>query len=318
MLKFLKWKFIAVVYTNDVYGMEAYHTLRKQSATEGICITLALKLNVNEKREDVLRKMTQRLLDTANVTGVTYLGLQAPARRLAAAARQVAYSGRLQWIFPDTVGTHLDFADKASYFRGMLTVVPKSRKIPEFEEHWLTLDPFNPPANNPWFKEWYMIANKCKLPGVNYSPYDVLSDCKRETEEEKRKSYVQHHYVEPAIHAVYSYLKALKNAHRDRCQGRKGVCAQLLGLSSKEFFDNYLQNIDFTYSGNERIPTLASAGIEPYKTPKRVRFGKDGSTVDSSYEIYSYRYVGPEIDDFNFVLVSLIHGHTYIYTYIHT
>jgi hypothetical protein len=64
-------------------------------------------------------------------------------------------------------------------------------------------------------------------------------------------------FVEPAVHAVYSYANALKRAHADKCGGMTGMCALLKSMTTEDFYLNYLSKTDFKYSKKERVESLA-------------------------------------------------------------
>ena len=59
-------------------------------------------------------------------------------------------------------------------------------------------------------------------------------------------------------------------------------------MTSEDFYKKYLMPLDFTFGRDERIPTLASALIAPYRTAKRVRFNAAGDIMDPTYAVYNY------------------------------
>ena len=113
--------------------------------------------------------------------------------------------------------------------------------------------------------------------------------CAVRSEAERRAVYAQGPYVESAITAVFAYAKAFKNARRDKCPGRnRGMCPALLRMTSEDFYKNYLSSLNFTFTKEERVPTLASAASEPFRAPKRVEFDKNGDILYSGYNVYNY------------------------------
>ena len=70
-------------------------------------------------------------------------------------------------------------------------------------------------------------------------------------------------YVESAITAMYTYARALKDAQVAKCgSGSRGLCWELAEMQQDEFFSNYLMGVDFTFTKEERIPTLASSQVK--------------------------------------------------------
>lgn len=168
-------------------------------------------------------------------------------------------------------------------FSGLVSVVPSGRKIIEFEDHWVRIDPENPSTENPWFKEMYMERFKCRLQGQT----STYTDCVIDTETQRRNDFVQDQFVEPTVHAVMVYARALKNAHTALCNGVPGMCANLRTLSTEDFYINYMKEIDFTYGKAERVESLASFSLDPYNAAARVTFtGND--IEDQSFEMFNF------------------------------
>jgi hypothetical protein len=71
-----------------------------------------------------------------DTVGVIYLGDSALASALLNNGAAVPGAGKLQWIFTDSVSLESRFETR--YPRGILALVPKSRYIVEFEDHWVS------------------------------------------------------------------------------------------------------------------------------------------------------------------------------------
>lgn len=144
-----------------------------------------------------------------------------------------------------------------------------------------------------------MERNKCKLNGTTSS----YTDCVIGTETERRNAFVQDQFVEPAVHAVMVYARALKNAHTALCGGARGMCTALRTLSTADFYANYMKEIDFTYGKAERVESLASFSLDPYNAAARVTFtGND--IQDPSFEIFNFNDY-PYGASFKFTSVSI-------------
>ena len=182
----------------------------------------------------------------------------------------------------------------------MVSVVPAARKIIEFEDHWVRIDNYNPSPENPWYMEQYMESFKCRLAGYT-SQYST--PCENKTETTRRNEFVQNQFVLPAVHAVYTYARALKEAHMDLCNGTSGMCNALKQLSTSGFYQRYLRNIDFTYGKAERVESLASFSLDPYNAAAEVQYmGND--IMNPSFEVFSFNDY-PYGDVFKFQNVSI-------------
>ena len=69
-------------------------------------------------------------------------------------------------------------------------------------------------------------------------------------------------HVEGAIVGAYTYARALKDAQAAKCgAGSRGLCRALTEMTQQEFLTNYVKAVDFTFTKEERIPTLASSQV---------------------------------------------------------
>lgn len=86
------------------------------------------------------------------------------------ALQSVSNINNIKWVFGQ-----LDLQmDISSYIAGQGAIVGMSSSvtIDTFQDHFINLDPKNPPAQNPWFQDWYMNTFQCRLDNnVNYEPY---------------------------------------------------------------------------------------------------------------------------------------------------
>ena len=95
--------------------------------------------------------------------------------------------------------------------------------------------------------------------------------------------------MEPAVHSVFTYAYALREAQSDLCGvGSRGICSSLSAMTHSNFLDNYLKKVDFTYAARERVPSLASDQYAPYKAAKRLRFDGRGDIVNPSFSVWNY------------------------------
>ncbi|XP_033748674.1 LOW QUALITY PROTEIN: uncharacterized protein LOC117333478 [Pecten maximus] len=308
----LNWKYVVVVYTENTYGRGSLEEIRPRLAEAGICLTLAVPADPSDTTPAAMAAILDRVLATETV-GVIYLGGSSVGLSLLEQGESHANAGKLQWIYTDSLPLSTNFGGK-KYPRGVIAVLSGSRKIIEFEDHWVRIDVSNPSSENPWFQDWYMNENNCQLPGNTNPAFSSLPQCTPLTESDRRNSFVQDQFVEPAVHAVYAYAHALKTAHAALCGGSAGLCPQLASLSQEDFYDNYLRSVNFTYTKKERVESLASVGLEPYNAPAQLAFDANGDIIKPTYDIYNFNdYPGGAIFKFR-KLGSYLNGRLEIVT----
>lgn len=301
VLSEIDWDYVTVVYTNDAYGKGAYNEIRPRLDAADICLTKALSISPTDVSSDALNKLLDQIMAT-DTTGVIYLGNHIIAPALLKISESHQSAGKLQWVFTDSLPLISTFPNQ-KYPRGIISVVPGARKITEFEDHWVRIDENDPSPENPWFKEFYMTENRCRLPGVTSEPFSSYEPCQPISETDKRDSFLQDIFVEPAVHAVYTYARALRSAHTLLCSGQPGLCQQLKSLSMADFYESYLKDVKFTYGKAERVESLASYGLEPYNAPATVEYDDNGDIVGPVFDIYNFNNY-PD-SDFRFRKVSI-------------
>ena len=230
-------------------------------------------------------------------TGVVYFGELQGVSRLFAAAEHVSGAGKLQWLIPSTIGNRDNLGLRNAYARGVITVTPTLTRVREFEDHWVAIKADRPPVDSPWFAEWYMTMHQCRLNGVNYSPFTSYPLCRLQTAGERRRAYKQFYQVESAILAVFSYAKALKNAHIGLCgEHHSGMCDALTRYSPEDFYRNYLKVLDFTFTKADRVPAFVD---------KRAAFTHQGELETSaSYDVWSFSNAN---GDYSFTQVGRVY-----------
>lgn len=282
LAKNLDWQYVVIVFTENTYGNGAYREIRPQLAEAGICLTTAIGVDPYDTSNATISGVLKQVKETETV-GVIYLGNRRIVDALLQTGETYLGAGSLQWIVTDSVSISSTFPGQ-KYPRGLLSVVPANRKIIEFEDHWARIDVNNPSVENPWYKQMYMAKNKCRLPG---QVSQFTNDCVLKSEAQRRDEFVQDQFVEPAVYAVFTYAKALKNAHLALCGGIGGMCQSLKELKTMDFYNTYMRTLDFTFTKEERVESLASYSLDPYNDPAKVKYiGNDLN--NPSFQIFNF------------------------------
>lgn len=309
LIKF-KWDCVAVVYDKGTYGSSGYSELRARLVSAGICLTTAI---IVDAYDDASAANTIAKILNTNATGVIYLGPGTYSTSLLQRGNQtLPAAGRLQWIFLEFIDSTVETSN--IYQRGVISITAASRYIVEFEDHWIRLDEDHPSVENPWFSQWYEDNYACK-----FNPTGTQKNCSRlyegmtATAKElmKRAAYQQDQYVEAAVMSVYAYARALRMAQMDKCPGFSGICPALRNMTRKSFLNDYLKKVNFTFTADERVPSLASKNVAPYNAAKQLSFNSNGDISDPSYYIWNYNDIetGLGSNDFKFRRVgSYVNG----------
>ena len=163
----------------------------------------------------------------------------------------------LKWVLSDSVSSNIQEVAQfpVPVIRGIFSVgasVPAS--IPEFEEHWQSLNPRN--ATH-WLRDFVQDSKRCRFPGKSsfdttfiklncFSKYlhlcfkSIVSD---ETAVHRLSWSLcdfnmppisqDNTYLVPLLDGVYAYALALKEAWRMKCQNRPGLCPQMVQMNNQ-------------------------------------------------------------------------------------
>ncbi|KAK3802485.1 hypothetical protein RRG08_043316 [Elysia crispata] len=295
ILERLNWDRIIIVYDSGTYGSSAYTKLHAQLITKDICLTTGIM--IEDKDLSTANAVLQRVLryinsDSNSFAGVIFFGSPSYAQELLKHGNNnLPDAGRLQWLFVD-FPLHAQFEAASIYQRGIISISAGSRFIVEFEDHWVRIDENNPSPENPWFQDWFASTYNCQFgASVGQRDCSTVFSGKDEYEREasRRAQYQQDQYVEAAVMAVFAYARALRTAQMTKCGVVSGMCQALRDMTRKEFYEDFLKMVDFTFSTTERVPSLASSNVEPYKEAKRLSFTAEGDIEDPSYFIWNYK-----------------------------
>ncbi|KAK7481553.1 hypothetical protein BaRGS_00027202, partial [Batillaria attramentaria] len=285
----LNWDYVTVVYEDTTYGRSAYDELRSALAAKGICLTAAIMADPTDTSSNTVQGIIRQAVET-DAIGTIFLGATSLAKAIIEEGLNVQDAGKLQWVFTDSLSLDDTFplnGAGVTYAKGIISILPSSRYIVEFEDHWVRLDEENPSPENPWYQEWFMNKYDCNLQG--FTGKSVPCSQIRQTEREKRLSFVQSQFVEPAVHSVFAYAYALRQAQIDKCGATSsGICPALRSMTHEDFLNDYLKKVEFTYAAQERVPSLASDQYAPYYAAKKLQFDARGDIINPAFAVWNY------------------------------
>lgn len=160
VLNRLVWKRVIVVYTTSIHGSHGFDQFKRQAFKDGICITKAISIPSMGSVNDFQTRVNN--LGQYNINTAVFIGSYMEALNLMQALNNIGSANNVQWILPDL---NLMESYSAPNVRGALYVGPRTVSVTEFATYFTQINERAPPAENPWFSDWYMTNYNCKLPG---------------------------------------------------------------------------------------------------------------------------------------------------------
>eukprot|EP00106_Octopus_bimaculoides_P013986 XP_014781428.1 PREDICTED: uncharacterized protein LOC106877137 [Octopus bimaculoides] len=255
--------------------MDSYKEFLKIAHNTEICISQAIQILSTDTANNIFLKLSN--IVTSEAFGGLMFSPSATTNKIMGALARRGDAGNLQWIVNDL---HIEKASTNPYHKGSLLMAPKSTQIDEFREHWVKLDPRNPPSNNPWYSEWYMTTHLCKISNSVSSKFSSYPDCVVQSYSKRKSDFEQYFYVEPTVIALFTFAKALKSAQANLCFSSSGLCDNLLKLSAEQFHQQYLKATDFSFNSLDGISSFVG---------KRISFDSHGNIENPEFLLWNYR-----------------------------
>ncbi|ELU07927.1 hypothetical protein CAPTEDRAFT_209901 [Capitella teleta] len=285
----LSWNQFIIVYDNIEESFHQFNLLSDLIDNEELCTVATVKLDPPQQGlQYYYQHLISRVL-ASETKAVVYIGQKSNYLDFIKEMSTNGETGTLQWlVLTIDEPLQVDDLNENTHYRGILTIQHLPRLLPEFENHWVKIDPNDPPWYDMWFKEWYMLRHKCKLKNISTAPFNDYDDCPELDEATRREEYHPSIKTEGSVLALYTYARALRDAHKALCGGTPGLCNALFDLTPKQFFTDYIKNNGFTFEYQERIPSLASSNLSPFFRPKSVEFDATQEIEETTYKVINF------------------------------
>lgn len=265
----LKWHYIAVVHTDDLFGTYGSAALETLGKRRGICVDVKYEIsNLNDALAELFPKLqNQKSMTKGNSLGVVFLGGKDVAAHLLRQLNFVADTMKdIYWILPDLVGNDVNVFETLDNRAANETVV-----ISKFS---VSL----PSVNTYVTRKWESAINTSSGPKDDL---DALLACTGRTVVPEWTN----QNAETVIDAVYVLASALQRQQRFYCSGQQGVCHDLR-QNFKLDSDLITNPLNYTeLPADMTVPEFAAV-------QKEVRFTEAGELVPSGilplYDIYMY------------------------------
>ncbi|PVD25332.1 hypothetical protein C0Q70_15832 [Pomacea canaliculata] len=282
ILKQLSWSFVALVYTDDVYGTTGSRMLQEMAVRERICINTSIVITSDPA---VMTSVVSQLIGVRarakdQSLAVVYIGAKDKAENLVFNLKSQRALG-FHFIFSDSVSTNLDVFKSGQLPNtnmnlavGSLTLAPSSVTLRDFEDY---LNRKYTSVHNGSDNDT-IIASYLKVSGWTW-PLQSVS---------------QVSFVPLAVGAIYALAEATRLTHQEVCGNDRGVCAAMVTAVAEGAVLRYMKNLSVNFSA-------MNADVAPQEFRRIgyiLEFDENGDVVPSGefpdYVVYSYNNELPQ------------------------
>ena len=259
------WNYIIVLHSDDLYGRDGSETFiraLKLRNTTTRCIPFRISLsNDPPNYEEAVDMMSQDWVRNASVVllfghNVNAVGMLRVIRDKVAADNNFPLQN-ITWIASDSWADTLT-DEYRSMARGMLSVIPQSDVIQEFDDYFTSLNPLNN-LENPWFLEFWETEFNCSF--SNSSDRDNC-DPDNQIVSPNTTGYSQFSQVPLVFDAVYAIAHSIQDMIDDRCPSG-ALCSEILndGIINGELLRQYISNVSFSTTSQKIVSFDANGDV---------------------------------------------------------
>ncbi|XP_064459778.1 metabotropic glutamate receptor 2-like isoform X2 [Ornithodoros turicata] len=255
IIKLLKWTYVSILYEESNYGLKAFNELEDQLKRENICIAIKEKLTKDSgvAAEGSYDAIIIKLLSKQRARGVIVFGSDQEVAGVMRAVRRNNATGHFAWIGSDGWSARsLVFNGNEAQVEGTLSVQPRARPVPGFQEYFLSLTVANN-DRNPWFTEFWEDYFQCRWPNSLPTPYNGKYDrpCTGDERLSKRNGFEMERQLQFVSDAVLAFAYALRDMHKAVCGPKYiGLCKDMIPVHGAKLLP-FLQNVKFTGLTND-------------------------------------------------------------------
>ncbi|KAK7909662.1 hypothetical protein WMY93_014346 [Mugilogobius chulae] len=234
ILRYFNWTYVSTVASEGDYGETGIDAFQQEARARQICIA--------RRYENVIRSLQQK----SNAKVVILFTRSEDARELLVAANRM-----------NVVRGSEAVAD------GAFTIELASYEIPQFNDYFTSLHPYNN-TRNPWFREFWENQFQCSLHDLGCGRHS-LKDVPFQPESK----------IMFVVNAVYAMAHALHHMRQALCPNSTKVCEALKPGNGRKFYRDYILKVKFE---------------APFRPPDRlnvVRFDAFGDSI-GRYNIFHY------------------------------
>ncbi|XP_047471114.1 uncharacterized protein LOC125026600 [Penaeus chinensis] len=274
----LKWDSTALLVLDDDYSFEVAKVVTEGAGNFNVCISNVVRVPMlppypedtdqqGEQSNTQYRDLVRTATSDGQVSGVVVVASGFPLIQILAAIRaETSASRKVYWILSDLPDEEVDLIRHAARIaRGVWVVAHDPLAMESFEDHWRLLQDvkITPTPENEWVLGYFQQSKRCQLAGLPKSILEPL-DADKDSDEPPKELppclsfrmrdddldvLARTRAVVPAIHGLFTFFTAMKNAWKLKCRNRRGVCQELQDLEREELQTDFLSPLRFLHQG---------------------------------------------------------------------
>ncbi|XP_049823403.1 metabotropic glutamate receptor 2 [Aethina tumida] len=255
IVRMLEWSYVSIIYEESNYGIKAFEELEDLLGEYNICIAVKEKLvkDSGVAGQSAYDNIVQKLLTKPRARGCIIFGSDQEVAELMKAVRRSNATGLFSWIGSDGWSARSLVSDgNEAEVEGTLSVQPQANPVKGFKDYFLALNVENNPRN-PWFVEFWEHHFQCRYPNSSKTPYNLkYNSLCTGREELTEQNTVFEDQLQFVSDAVMAFAYAIRDMHRDLCNGQPGLCDAMKPTKGTELL-KYLRKVDFEGLSGDRF-----------------------------------------------------------------
>ncbi|XP_078679462.1 metabotropic glutamate receptor 8-like [Branchiostoma floridae x Branchiostoma belcheri] len=256
LAKELGWTYVSTVASEGNYGENGVETFAARARQNGVCIAASEKID-RHASDETFEDIIEYLGKTPKARAVIVFADEDDLRKLIAAAKRLGVDRHLLWVGSDSWGTKVTPVEgQEETAEGAITILFKSKTIPEFDSYFTKLKPENN-RRDVWFEEYWESHFHCRFNISSDSGTSTsLRRCTGEETVSTDSGYVQEGKVQFVVDSVYAMAHALHDMRNDLCPGTtSGLCEEMEHWNNVhgEQFLEYIRNVTFRGIGGDTV-----------------------------------------------------------------
>nr|XP_027220087.1 uncharacterized protein LOC113812413 [Penaeus vannamei] len=274
----LKWDSTALLVLDDDYSIEVAKVVTEGAGNFNVCVSNVVRVPMlppypedadqhDEQSNAQYRALVRTAASDGQVSGVVVVASGFPLIQILAAIRaETSASRKVYWLISDLPDEEVDLVRHvARIARGVWVVAHDPPAMESFEDHWRLLQDvkITPNPENEWVLGYFQQSKRCQLAGLPKNVVEPLSADEDPDEPPKELPpclsfrmrdddldvLARTRAVVPAIHGLFTFFTAMKNAWKLKCRNRRGVCQELQDLEREELQTDFLSPLRFLHQG---------------------------------------------------------------------
>ncbi|XP_064606449.1 uncharacterized protein LOC135471244 isoform X2 [Liolophura sinensis] len=216
VIKAMGWKYINIVYTNNIYGKTGMKKIQIFAEKEGVCVANPIAINEIPEHKDLQNVI--KILGINKATAVVFFGTGDSARRLLQTLR-TSNIHNFTFVASEDWGVNMKPIDGLELeAAGSLTVtvdtsMAENNKLREY----LLMKAPSKTDINPWFSRFWQDQFKCNLPWSFNKKHDVDCDLSVRIDEKTVESMINDQRIVHAMNSIAAVVNGLVAAHFELC-----------------------------------------------------------------------------------------------------